>query len=135
MKGISFVFLFLASMMFYGASAQVDTTAVIDPRIQEVYRDNMKLLASDPWRVKALERLLAERIEIIEVAPSADEKDVKLSTMPLFNKYNRNLRRDEAFDINNFNVLKYDLNFFANFRISYRIDNTNYIIKINPTSK
>ncbi|MBW3518212.1 hypothetical protein [Flavobacterium sp. NKUCC04_CG] len=135
MKGISFVFLFLASMMFYGASAQVDTAAVIDPRIQEVYRDNMKLLASDPWRVKALERLLTERIEIIEVAPSADEKDVKLSTMPLFNKYNRNLRRDEAFDINNFNVLKYDLNFFANFRISYRIDNTNYIIKINPTSK
>ncbi len=135
MKGISFVFLFLASMMFYGASAQVDTTAVIDPRIQEVYRDNMYLLNDNPSRLNALEGLLANRFEIVEEIPFAGEKISKLSDMPLFNKYNQNLRRDEVFDKNNFNVLKYNLEFFTDFRKAYRVDDTNYIIVINPTSK
>ncbi|MDR0224024.1 MAG: hypothetical protein LBI32_03070 [Myroides odoratus] len=102
---------------------------VLDPRITEVYRDNMELLSST--RVNSLMKLLNERVEIKEEIYSAREKHQLLSTVPLFNKYNSDLRRDVVFDLNTFNVLKYNMAFFENRYASYRVDNTNYVIIIH----
>ena len=62
------------------------------------------------------------------------EKYQKLSSIQLFNKYNESLKRDLEFNIETFNVLKYDLNFFSSHRKVYRIDNTDWLIIINPKS-
>ena len=44
------------------------------------------------------------------------------------------LKRDEGFDPNNFNALKYNMNFFNSQALVYRVDNTDYIIVIKPQS-
>jgi hypothetical protein len=53
-----------------------------------------------------------------------------LSTVGLFNNYNKELKRDQSFDINTFNPLKYNLEFFKVGSAIYRIDNTQYYIVI-----
>lgn len=102
---------------------------VLDPRITEVYRDNMKLLSET--RVNTLMKLLNERVEIKEEAFVAGEKHLLLSTVPLFNKYNADLTRDTTVDMSTFNVLKYNMDFFGVRSVSYRMDNTNFVIIIH----
>ncbi|MDM1044231.1 hypothetical protein HX004_05185 [Myroides sp. 1354] len=124
----SVIILVGAILLSFSSKAQEGTTT-LDPRISEVYRDNMKLLSD--VRVEALTRLLNERVEIREEAYSRDEKYQLLSEVPLFNKYNTALTRDEVFNINTFNVLKYNLAFFENRDALYRVDNTNFVIIIH----
>ncbi|WP_353159615.1 hypothetical protein [Myroides odoratus] len=102
---------------------------VLDPRIAEVYRDNKQLLSEA--RVNALMQLLNERVEIKEEAFVSGEKHQLLSTVPLFNKFNTDLTRDTTVNINTFNVLKYNMDFFGIRSVSYRVDNTNFVIIIH----
>ena len=44
------------------------------------------------------------------------------------------ITRDTNFDQSSFNILKYDLNFFSPHTKVYRIDNTDWLIIINPKS-
>ena len=93
------------------------------------------VVLSDPDLLKALNNLLQNRVKIVEEPFSSEEKYIKLSQVELLNRYNPNLTRDVVFDPSNFNVLKYNLNFFsATFSYVYRIDNTNYLIVIEPQS-
>ncbi|WP_197429540.1 hypothetical protein [Myroides odoratus] len=125
----SSVIILVGAILFGFSLKAQDRTETLDPRITEVYRDNMKLLSAT--RVNALTSLLNERVEIREEAYSRDEKHQLLSTVPLFNKYNTALTRDVTFDLNTFNVLKYNLAFFENRYALYRVDNTNFVIIIH----
>jgi hypothetical protein len=108
-------------------------TSAIDPRIAEVFGNQLTtLVLNDKDRRKGLEDILNIRTKINEVKFTPGEKIPKLSSMPLFNKYNPNLKRDEVFDAATFNVLKYNLHFFAQYTQMYRIDNTDYVIVILP---
>jgi hypothetical protein len=105
----------------------------VNGKIQEVYGDKtQELVAKDPIRLSFLNDLLDNRINIIESELTPNDKYVKLSSVNLLNKYNPALTRDVVFDPVNFNPLKYDLNFFPKTTEIYRVDNTDYLIVIQP---
>ena len=101
--------------------------------LREVYQDKLeKYVLSNPQRIKDFKHLLRNRL-IIKKMPQLNKESDKftlLSSIPLFNNYNTNLVRDESFDINTFNPLKYNLEFFRIGSIIYKIDNTDYFIVI-----
>jgi len=104
----------------------------VDPRIVEVFGDQLeKLVLNDKDRLNGLNLLLEKRVKILIDPYATTEKYPKLSEFSLYDFYNKDLKRDEVFDANTFNVLKYNLSFFSNFETKYyRVDNTNYLIKI-----
>lgn len=101
-------------------------------QIQEVYGDMTETLILDhPQRLKDIKHLLRNRIEIYTVDDLGKQKQTKyLSEVPLFTKYNQNLKRDAEFHLETFNPLKYSLAFFGKGTYIYRIDNTNYFIQV-----
>lgn len=104
----------------------------INPKITEVYGEKtQEVFQNDPERLSLLTDLLDNRIKLIESPIVGEDKYIKLSSVPLLNKYNPNLTRDAVFDINTFNPLKYNLNFFTTEIQIYRIDNTDYLIVID----
>lgn len=60
-----------------------------------------------------------------------------LSSVPLKNKYNPALSYDTGANFNpaNFNPLKYMFDMYNPSVLIYRVDNTDYIVKINPAKK
>jgi hypothetical protein len=106
----------------------------IDARIVEVFKDaEAGYMESDPVRIDFLTDLLQNRIRIIESPINSKENYTKLSEVPLLNKYNSALTRDVVFDPLTFNPLKYNFEFSSITEAkAYRVDNTAYIIVINP---
>lgn len=107
----------------------------LDPRITEVYADkSQELVSNDPDRLRDLTDILQNRLKVVLMPAAGDDKFPRLSQMPLLNKYNPDLKRDKIFDINAFNPLKYNLNFFPRSTTIYRVDNSDYVIIIEPQS-
>jgi hypothetical protein len=105
----------------------------VDLRIQEMLGEKLQeTLTNEPQRIRAFAELLETRLSVVKMPVNPKEDYVKLSTVPLLNKYNSALTRDGAFDPATFNPLKYNLNFFSTKTEVYRIDNTDYIIMIKP---
>ena len=136
MKNLFYLFLTFALIAF--ANINDANAQQVNAKIQEVYGDKtQELVINDPIRLDFLNDLLNNRIKIIE-SPLSDnnEKEIKLSSVELLNKYNPSLTRDVVFDPLNFNPLKYNFNFFPKTASVYRVDNTNYLIVIQAqTSK
>lgn len=123
-------YLLLSLAISFGSHAQSAKTSSLE-KIQEVYGSYWAEVEKiDTDRQKVLVNLLENRVQILQEPYFEGEKYQKLSTIPLFNKYNNKLKRDMIFDENAFNVLKYDINFFSSNDQVYRIDNTNYIVYI-----
>jgi len=131
MKNIFCSFLTITLIVF--ANVSEVKAQQINAKIQEVYGDKtQELVVNDPARMAFLNDLLDSRIKIIESELSSSDKYTKLSSVALVNKYNSSLARDIGYDLNTFNVLKYDLKFSSKNTEIYRIDNTNYLIVIQP---
>jgi hypothetical protein len=129
MKHILYSFLTAFCIVF--VNINVISAQQINPKIQEVYGNMTEQIAqNEPDRIKALNDLLENRIKIIISPIIGDDKYTKLSSVPLLNKYNPNLERDKEFDPENFNPLKYNMNFFTAQTQVYRVDYTDYIIVI-----
>ena len=132
MKRISF--LILLSLLSFSAISQEHSAGVqkdIDPRIVEVFGDQLeRLVLNDKDRLESLNKLLQQRVKIVVEPYATGESYKKLSEVKLFDKYNKDLTRDQEFNLETFNVLKYDLYFFSQSIRVYRIDNTDYIIKV-----
>lgn len=115
-------------------SDNVDTSLTKKEKalIDEVYQSKAKELVYDNDKfLKDIKHLLRNRITIYEdINPKTQKKGMMLSDMPLFNAYNKDLKRDVNFNIENFNPLKYQLDFFAKGTYVYHIDNTNYFIQV-----
>lgn len=123
----------LIATIFFAFMFTASNAQQINSKIQELYGDKTREIAqNDPERIKALTNLLDNRVQVVESPVNAKEVYPKLSEMGLLNKYNPDLKRDLVFDPNNFNPLKYDLNFFSKKTEAYRVDNTDYIIVIQP---
>lgn len=124
----------LSVLLFNTSFSQ--TTAKSNPDmeqrfIEEVFGTN---ITKDSQHYKNLLILLRERVLFSNVSLEQNEKFPKLSQQPLFNKYNTEITRDINFDQSSFNILKYDLNFFSPYTKVYRIDNTDWLIIIDPKS-
>lgn len=77
------------------------------------------------------------RLEIKTKPIEKGEKYVLLSSLQLLNKYNPELKRDDAksFNPETFNPLKYNFYYFPKKELIYRVDSTNYIIIVHPQVK
>ena len=72
------------------------------------------------------------QVSIIELPENKRQALPFLSQVPLKNKCNSQLIRDELnFDIQNFNPLKYFFNFYSENDQYIQVDNTSYVILIS----
>ncbi len=101
-------------------------------KLEEVYDQNLKDQILDrPIRIKDIKDILRNRVYIYQ-ENIKDLSDIGLlSEVALFEIYNKKIIRP-VFDINNFNPLLYNFNFFLKTKQIYRVDNTNYLIVIKP---
>lgn len=114
----------------YFLSAQIKNTTL---QIEEVYGSKTSsFFQNNPDMWSFFEKLLNDRIEYRQESLSFNEKYSKLSEVPLNNKYNSALVRDGSFNIENFNPLKYQMNFYSKTTVVYRVDNSDYLIIIKP---
>jgi hypothetical protein len=115
--------------------AQQNTNFVPQPRTvtyaNEVYSsyDQYKTLS----HLQSYEAFIA-RVSIVHIPYSSSETYKLLSTVPLKNKYNVNLQYDHGtnFNMNTFNPLKYLFSQYPQETVHYRIDGTDYVVKIIP---
>jgi hypothetical protein len=78
-----------------------------------------------------LKNLLRNRIRIEKVSDASKQKKVRLlSEIPLNKTHNPAVTREQEFNINTFNPLKYQMDFFSNGTYLYRVDDTDYFITI-----
>ncbi len=132
MKNLFYSFLTFLLIVFANISNL--NAQQVNSKIQEVYGNQTQaLVINDAERSAFLTNLIENRIKVIE-SPLVEGSDkyTKLSTVALFNKYNSSLTRDVTCDPNTFNALKYDLKFSSKNTEIYRIDNTDYLIIIQP---
>ena len=126
-------FLLVFTWAFLVPLVSLSAQNVVDWRIREVYGDQLETItANDPERLTYLTELLEKRVSYLDVPREPGEKYEKLSAFPVADKYNPTLRRDEVFDPEHFNVLKYDLDFFPRSVKVYRVDGTDWVIVVRP---
>lgn len=109
----------------------------VDTFIKELYGDQaQKLVFSNQQRYQTLKKLIVERMQIVKQADVQGKNYPKLSEAGMLTMYNKNIKRDNSFDKSTFNPLKYNLEFFdASGTRVYRIDNTEYLLIIQPQPK
>lgn len=109
------------------------TKSQIEAFVREVFKDKADelVLNSNSRRLEIITDFL-NRVEIYENANLGSKKIELLSSIPINRKYNPDLKLDTYYNQNTFNPLKYDFNMSSNKILIYRIDNTNYIIRIFP---
>jgi hypothetical protein len=112
-------------------SLQLSDSQILS-RATSVYGSDF--LAQNPSLIISLGQLLTERITFMQTPQNADEKYPALSSYPLMNKINSGLHGAdfEDFDLQSFNPLAYGFEFFSDKTQVMRIDNTNYIMIVNP---
>ncbi|WP_343636438.1 hypothetical protein [Fluviicola sp.] len=131
-KALFFVLLFGAFQGYSQTISMQLSDAQIQSRVSEVYGNDYT--AQNPSLVEAFGKLLNERISFMNTPAGADEKYPALSSYPLMNKNNPSLEGTdfEDFDLQSFNPLVYHFEFFSDKTQVMRIDNTNYIMIVNP---
>jgi hypothetical protein len=102
-------------------------------QLKEVYGDFLKdYLLDRPNQLRNMKFLLRSRIKIIRV-PNKDLSGFqKLSDLPLFSNYNRNIKRPSEFDSATFNPLIYGFQWFSPNQQMFQIDNTDLLLQIIP---
>lgn len=105
----------------------------IHKHILEVYKEkSTELVFTNDTRYKSIESIF-QRLFIVKRAVQKDEKYIKLSSIPLNNKYNQALKKSNGFNLKKFNPLQYQLDFFSKKKNIYRIDNT-YVLVLLPSN-
>ncbi|WP_353779759.1 hypothetical protein [Winogradskyella sp. 3972H.M.0a.05] len=116
----------------YGNNIDAPLTQKELSQITEVYGSEAeKYVLNIPQRLKDIKHILRNRVHIVEYPGKDLSSFKKLSQVPLFNEYNKSLKRDLVVDKNNFNPLKYQFQFFSKESYKIRVDNTQYLIIIN----
>jgi len=76
------------------------------------------------------------RVEVKQVDKSALQSYPALSTLPIKEKCNNFLLTEpKKFTVEQFNPLKYFFDFYSKKEMTYRIDNSSYIVIIHPSVK
>lgn len=120
-----------ATVIDYPENVNAPLTKTEKVMIEEVYQSEAKeKVFNNKAFLKAIKHLLRNRLLIYEELDAKKQKGKLLSLVPLFNTYNKTIKRDNVFNRSTFNPLKYQLDFFANGTYVYHIDDTNYYIQI-----
>ena len=120
----------------YNSNLNKPITAKERAQIIEVYGDSAEqLVFSNPHRLKTIKHILRNRVIINEYSDKDLSQLTKISDVALSDTY-KNEAINGKVNLENFNPLKYDLDFYAA-RSSkmFRIDQTQYVITILPQHK
>jgi len=109
------------------------TNQQIELFIREVFQDQADILVlkSDSGRLEMMKNFL-NRVEVDQRADLRKKEIPLLSVLKLNNKFNSNLKMDTYYNPNTFNPLKYHFNMSSKEIQLYRIDNTDFIIRVLP---
>jgi len=109
------------------------TNQQIEFFVREVFQDHADVLVlkSDSGRLEMIINFL-NRFEIVQRPDLRGKKINLLSTIKLESKYNSKLMRDTFVNPSTFNPLKYNFEMSSKEVLLYRVDNTDFIIKISP---
>lgn len=118
------LFIFFVMQFAAGIAANGQKTSA-DARISEVYVTYVKDLNPDQL---AWIRDQLSRSEIRKEAYFKDEKYPLLSSVPLVNKYNPQIAKDDFSKPMEINPIKYQINFMETKDQSFRIDGTDYVL-------
>lgn len=105
--------------------------------VRVAYVHGNDFVSNNPTLVTALGKLMTDRIEYRVTPPDESEKYPLLSSMPLLSKVNPAIHGADFqnFDLNTFNPLVYNLEFFSDKPQIFRIDNTSYIMIVKPIQR
>ncbi|MFK7749562.1 MAG: hypothetical protein AB8B65_14295 [Kordia sp.] len=107
----------------------------VDNFIKEVYGDQaQKLIFSNKQRYQTLRKLIVERMKIVKQPKIRGKESPNITAEGMLTTYNKNLKHD-GFNKATFNPLKYNIQFFDIATRAYRIDNTEYLLIIQPQPK
>ncbi len=100
--------------------------------IKEVYGNHTQTdILNKPQRLKDIKNILRNRVVIQHLPNKNLSNFTPLSTISLFDTYNKSLVRDVIFEEEKFNPLKYKFNFDSNNETkTFRFDGTQYLIVI-----
>ncbi len=101
-------------------------------QITEAFGDyTAQYVLDNPRILRNIKNILRNRVVVKEVTNPKERKDCdNLSTVPLFDSFVSDIRRDDYFNPNTFNPLKYNFDFYSMSSYMYKVDNTNYYIMI-----
>jgi hypothetical protein len=120
----------------YGQTVSQQLTAEeISNRVAYVHGNAFVL--NNPTLVTALGDVMTQRIEFQVVNQDPSEKFPLLSTMPLLDRENPSVHGADFsnFDVNTFNPLVYNLEYFSDRTQVFRIDNTAYLMIVKPIQR
>ena len=102
--------------------------------LQSVYGKHLQAhLQRNPSQEIFLKDIFRNRVVVKKINNPRDQKPCPLlSEVPLFNYFVRELKRDNVFEPNTFNPLKYKLPFYSSKTNIFRVDGTNYFIFVKP---
>jgi len=101
-------------------------------KLKMAYGDELENQILDrPVRIKDIKDIFRNRVIIYQENIKGLSKIPLLSQVPIFNIYNNKFSRP-IFNVNDFNPLLYNFNFFSKTKQIYRVDNTNFLIVIKP---
>lgn len=122
----------MITLIKYGDNINAPLTSKEKAQIDEAYGDKAdEYIYSNGQNLKLMKQLLRNRIKISQTDnPNFLKKGKFLSEVPLFDYFNKTIKREAVFNLETFNPLCYRLDFFSKGNYFYRIDNTNYYIEI-----
>ncbi len=136
MKNIitSAILLLLLSPMAY-AQTQQPPLEKFDQYVAEVYQgEGVTYFGSETRNYAFLKKMYENRVffATYDAATIAVKGYPSLSSIPLFSVYNDNLERDQVFDFNTFNPLKYYFSHHTRATQVFVLDGTNKVLIIYP---
>lgn len=104
--------------------------------IVEVFQGETEKLVfnSTSRRYSLMKKFIKDQV-VVEYRPEYAGKDfVSTNELQLNNKYNSNLQKDESYNPNTFNPLKYGISMFPSKRNIYRIGESDYIMIVSQSN-
>ncbi len=89
---------------------------------------------NNPTLITAFESSLNQRVYFKEITLTSEDKYPRLSSFAPMNKVNSSISNfnGQSFSFESFNPLKYQVNYFSNQLQVIRLDNTNWVMIIEP---
>lgn len=133
LKMLGFLFLCMLTNQVFSQNESNENGSLLHPKTEQ-FANEVYVNCPQYLGINFLEKYSQQiiRVQIFENTTSEVPEFLYLSEIPLNNKCNNLLERDDSnFDFQNFNPLKYQFNFALEIDQNFIVNNTKYIIHIS----
>lgn len=129
----------LEGYIYFPNNVDNPLTSLEKRKIREAYKNNTSFIYSNPIMLKNIKDLMRNRVKVFYLTPrkASGSKAYKnarlLSTVPLYDVYNKNVQYDITYNDRTFNILKYQLDFYPKKREIYKLGD--YYITVLPQKR